>query len=119
MALRKPLVLISGKQKELATADTIDTGPYIAGTSAALTFATDNIQGTIASPLTGNITGSTTGAVIGKVVHVVHNSGTAPTFDSKFKKLSGSGSYVTGAINHIYCEYMGTTEILYTIQQRT
>jgi hypothetical protein len=89
------------------------------GTSTALTFTEDNIQGSVGTPLTGNITGVTTNAVIGAVVHVVHNSGTAPTFDSKFKKLSGSGSYVVGVINHIYCEYMSATEILYTIQQRT
>lgn len=89
------------------------------GSSSALAFASDNIQGSVGTPLTGNITASTTGAIVGVVVHVVHNAGTAPTFDSKFKKLSGSGTYVTGAINHIYCEYMSATEILYTIQQRT
>jgi hypothetical protein len=89
------------------------------GTSTALTFTEDNIQGSVGTPLTSNITGVTTNAVIGAVVHVIHNSGTAPTFDSKFKKLSGSGSYVVGVINHIYCEYMSSTEILYTIQQRT
>ena len=89
------------------------------GTSTALTFTEDNIQGSVGTPLTGNITGVTTGSpVVGVVVHVVHNHTSAPTFDSKFKKLSGSGNYVTGQINHIYCEYMSATEILYTIQQR-
>lgn len=89
------------------------------GTSTALAFAAPNIQGSVGTPLTGNITGVTTGAVVGVVVQVVHNHTSAPTFDSKFKKLSGSGNYVTGVINHIFCEYMSATEIIYSIQQRT
>ena len=89
------------------------------GTLVALTFVADSLQGTIASPLTGNITGVTTNAQIGVVTIVIHNNGTAPTFDSKFKKLSGSGSYVTGAINYIWCLYVNSTEIIYSIQQRT
>ena len=84
-----------------------------------LTFATDSISGTLVSPRTANIAGSTTGAILGVVVLVIHNSGTAPTFDSKYKKLSGSGSYVTGSINYIYCQYINTTAILYSINQAT
>lgn len=89
------------------------------GTLIALTFVKDSVQGTIASPLTGNITGVTTGALLGVVTLVIHNSGTAPTFDSKYKKLSGSGSYVVSVVNYIFCEYINSTEIIYSIQQRT
>lgn len=89
------------------------------GTSVALTFTSDSVQGTIASPLTGNITGNITGAKLGVVTLVIHNHTTAPTFDSKYKKLSGSGSYVTGSINYIFCEYINDTEIIYSINQRT
>lgn len=89
------------------------------GSSTALTFASESIQGSVDTPLTGNITGVTTSAVVGVVVHVVHNSGSTPTFDSKFKKASGSGNYVTGTINHIYCEYMSSTYIIYSITQAT
>lgn len=89
------------------------------GTLVALTFTSDSVQGTIASPLTGNITGNITGAKLGVVTLVIHNHTTAPTFDSKYKKLSGSGSYVTGSINYIFCEYINDTEIIYSINQRT
>ena len=84
-----------------------------------LTFATDSVSGTVAAPRTANIAGSTTGAVLGVVVLVIHNSGTAPTFDSKYKKLSGSGSYVVSTVNYIYCQYINTTTILYSINQAT
>lgn len=89
------------------------------GTLVALTFTSDSVQGTIASPLTGNITGNITGAKLGVVTLVIHNHTTAPTFDAKYKKLSGSGSYVTGSINYIFCEYINATEIIYSINQRT
>lgn len=89
------------------------------GTSVALTFTSDSVQGTVASPLTGNITGNITGAKLGVVTLVIHKHTTAPTFDSKYKKLSGSGSYVTGSINYIFCEYINDTEIIYSINQRT
>lgn len=89
------------------------------GTLVALTFTSDSVQGTVASPLTGNITGNITGAKLGVVTLVIHNHTTAPTFDSKYKKLSGSGSYVTGSINYIFCEYINDTEIIYSINQRT
>lgn len=89
------------------------------GTLVALTFTSDSVQGTIASPLTGNITGNITGAKLGVVTLVIHNHTTAPTFDSKYKKLSGSGSYVTGSVNYIFCEYINDTEIIYSINQRT
>ena len=89
------------------------------GTLIALTFVSDSVQGTVASPLTGNITGVTTGAQLGVVTLVIHNHTTAPTFDAKYKKLSGSGNYTTGVINYIFCEYINATEIIYSINQRT
>jgi len=90
-----------------------------ATTGVALTFATDRVYGSIASPETGNITASATGAKLGVTNIIIHNSGTAPTFDSKFKKLSGSGSYVISVVNYIYCTYITSTEIIYSINQRT
>lgn len=88
-------------------------------TGVALTFATDRVYGSIASPETGNITADVTGAKLGVTNIIIHNSGTAPTFDSKFKKLSGSGSYVISVVNYIYCTYINATEIIYSINQRT
>lgn len=90
-----------------------------ATTGVALTFSTDRVYGSIASPETGNITASTTDAKLGVTNIIIHNSGTAPTFDSKFKKLSGSGSYVISVVNYIYCTYITSTEIIYSINQRT
>lgn len=90
-----------------------------ATTGVSLTFATDRIYGSIATPETGNITASVTGAKLGVTNIIIHNSGTAPTFDSKFKKLSGSGSYVVSVVNYIYCTYITPTEIIYSINQRT
>jgi len=90
-----------------------------ATTGVSLTFTTDRVYGSIASPETGNITASATGAKLGVTNIIIHNSGTAPTFDSKFKKLSGSGSYVISVVNYIYCTYITSTEIIYSINQRT
>lgn len=103
-------------QTGLATKANIAAGT---GTLVDLTFVADSVQGTIASPLTGNITGNVTGAQLGVVTLVIHNHSSAPTFDSKYKKLSGSGSYVTGSINYIFCAYINATEIIYSINQRT
>jgi len=90
-----------------------------ATTGVALTFETDRVYGSIGTPETGNITASTTGAKLGVTNIIIHNSGTTPTFDSKFKKLSGSGSYVISVVNYIYCTYITSTEIIYSINQRT
>lgn len=87
------------------------------GVSTALTFESDSVQGTITTPLTGNITGSAVNALLGVTVLVIHNSGTEPTFDSKFKKLSGSGDYVLSSVNYIYCQYIDATHIIYSINQ--
>lgn len=116
MALKKPLASYSGKTKELTTGDTIGI-PVAQLTGAALSFTQDGIYGTFATPIAGNITGVITGALLGSVVMVIHNSATAPTFDAKFKKLSGSGEYVLSSINYIYCQYVDSTHIVYSINQ--
>lgn len=95
--------------------------PTTAGTAtgATLSFVTDRIYGTIASPITGNITADVTGAQLGVTNIIIHNSGTAPTFSSEYKKLSGSGNYVVSVVNYIYCTFITSTEIIYSINQRT
>lgn len=88
-------------------------------TTTQLVFTSDAVSGSVTAPLTGNITGNVTGAKIGVTVLVIHNNSTEPTFDSKFKKLSGSGSYATGSLNFIYCQFIDATNILYSINQIT
>jgi hypothetical protein len=86
-------------------------------TGTALTFLTDRVYGSEASPATGNITANITGAKLGVTNLIIHNAGSEPTFDSKFHKLSGSGDYVLGVKNYIYCQYLSATRIVYTISQ--
>jgi len=95
--------------------------PTTAGTAtgAILSFITDRVYGTIASPVTGNITADVTGAQLGVTNIIIHNSGTAPTFSSEYKKLSGSGNYIVSVVNYIYCTFITSTEIIYSINQRT
>ena len=87
-------------------------------TGTLLSFTTDKVYGTLATPETGNITADVTNAKLGVTNIIIHNSGTAPTFGSQFKKLSGSGNYVTGVVNYIYCTFISATEIIYSINQR-
>lgn len=87
-------------------------------TGTVISFTLDKVYGTLATPETGNITADVTNANLGVTNIIIHNSGTAPTFGSQFKKLSGSGNYVTGVVNYIYCTYISTTEIIYSINQR-
>ncbi len=111
-----------GDLKSLVTFKDLDTKLPIETpetTGVALTFATDRVYGSIGTPETGNITADVTGAKLGVTNIIIHNSGTAPTFDSEFKKLSGSGSYVISVVNYIYCTYINATEIIYSINQRT
>lgn len=88
-------------------------------TGVALTFLTDSVYGTIGSPETGNITFSATGAKLGVTNLIIHNHSSAPTFAANMKILSGSGSYVINDINYIYVTYVNSTEVIYTISQRT
>lgn len=88
-------------------------------TGVVISFLTDRVYGSIATPETGNITANVTGGQIGVTNIIIHNSGTAPTFGSEFKKLSGSGNYLLANINYIFCTYITSTEIIYAINQRT
>jgi hypothetical protein len=91
-----------------------------ATTTTALTFTTDRVYGTIASPEIGNIAFSTTGALLGVTNIIIHNNTTtAPTFAADMKKLSGSSSYVVNTINYIFVTYINDYEIIYSINQRT
>ncbi len=88
-------------------------------TGTAISFIIDKVYGTLTTPETGNITADVTNAKLGVTNIIIHNSGTTPTFGSEFKKLSGSGNYVAGVVNYIYCTFINTTEIIYSINQRT
>lgn len=87
-------------------------------TGTVISFTLDKVYGTLATPETGNITADVTNAKLGVTNIIIHNSGTAPTFGSQFKKLSGSGNYVAGVVNYIYCTFISATEIIYSINQR-
>ena len=112
--LNKPIS--TATQNELNLKLSIES-PSTIGT--LLSFAIDRVYGTLATPETGNITADVTDAKLGVTNIIIHNSGTAPTFGSQFKKLSGSGNYVVGVVNYIYCTFITATEIIYSINQRS
>ena len=87
-------------------------------TGVTISFVTDTVYGTLDTPETGNITADVTGAKLGVTNIIIHNSGTAPTFGSEFKKLSGSDNYAINVVNYIYCTFITSTEIIYSINQR-
>lgn len=88
-------------------------------TGVALTFVSDSVYGTIGTPETGNITFSSTGAKLGVTNIIIHNHSVAPTFGTNMKKLSGSGNYTINVVNYIYVTYINSTEVIYSINQRT
>lgn len=88
-------------------------------TGVTLSFITDTVYGTLATPETGNITADVTGAQLGVTNIIIHNSGTEPTFSSEFKKLSGSSNYAISQVNYISTVFISTTEIIYSINQAT
>lgn len=88
-------------------------------TGVVLTFLTDRVYGSIGTPEQGNITYSSTGAKLGVTNVIIHNHSSAPTFGTNMKKLSGSGSYVNSVVNYIYVTYINSTEVIYSINQRT
>lgn len=88
-------------------------------TGTTLSFITDKVYGTIASPITGNITADVTGGQLGVTNIVIHNSATGPSFSSEYKRLTGSSNYLINNINYIFCTYISSTEIIYSINQRT
>lgn len=105
--------IIDYLDNEIATIASIQT------TGVALTFIADSVYGTIGTPETGNITYSSINAELGVTNLIIHNHSIAPTFGTNMKKLSGSGLYVTGVVNYIYVTYINSTEVIYTINQRT
>lgn len=107
---------VNNLQTALDTKLSIET-TSITGTEVS--FTNDRIYGSLASPETANITANTANAKLGVTNIIIHNSGTVPTFGSQFKKLSGSGSYVVGVVNYIYCTFITATEIIYSINQRS
>ena len=89
-------------------------------TGVILSFVTDTVYGTLATPETGTtISANTVNGQLGVTDIIIHSGGTAPTFSSQYKKLSGSGNYTTGQINYIFATYITSTEIIYAINQRT
>lgn len=87
-----------------------------ATTGTAITFARAKIFGSATSPESGSITDDLTGASLGVVQKIYHNNGTAPSIPEGWVKL-GSGSYVTSALNVIYCEWVGGTRVEYWVTQ--
>jgi hypothetical protein len=84
-----------------------------------LSFITDTVYGTLLTPETSSaITANVTGALLGVTNILIHSGSTTPTFESQYKKLSGSGNYSAGTINYIFCTYIAPTEIIYSINQR-
>ena len=112
--LNKPIS--TATQTALDTKLSVET-TSITGTN--ISFTNDRIYGSLSSPETGNITANTTNGKLGVTNIIIHNSATAPTFSSQFKKLSGSGNYVVGVVNYIYCTFITATEIIYSINQRS
>ena len=91
-----------------------------ASTGVVLSFVTDTVYGTLLSPETATgVTANVTGALLGVTNILIHSGGTSPTFSSPYKKLSGSGNYITGQVNYIFTTYIAPTEIIYSINQRT
>jgi len=98
------------------------TGSLAASQSSGtqLEFTSDRVYGTLSSPETGNISADVTDGLLGVTNIIIHNNGsTGPTFSSEYKKLSGSGVYSTGTVNYIYCTYIESNEIIYSINQRS
>lgn len=89
-------------------------------TGVTLSFTTDRVYGTLTSPETATgITANVTGGLLGVTNILIHSGATSPTFSSEYKKLSGSGNYITSQVNYIFATYIEPTEIIYSINQRT
>lgn len=91
-----------------------------ASTGVVLSFITDTVYGTLASPETSSaITANVSGGLLGVTNILIHSGSTTPSFSSEYKRLSGSGSYSAGTINYIFTTYIASNEIIYSINQRT
>lgn len=87
------------------------------GTGSIISFIQDRIYGKPSAPVTGNITADLTGAKLGVTNLVIHNSATAPAFETRFKKYIGSQDYIPSVNNYIYMVYLENDTINYLIQQ--
>lgn len=123
--LNGPLDMGSQKVKSLAAAtangeavryEQVTNGLEPANvTGTAISFAVPQIYGSDGSPETGNITVVTTGLIRGTTQLLIHNNGSAPTFGSPIKIISGA--YVTGELNYIMLLAVSATSVLVTITQ--
>jgi hypothetical protein len=89
--------------------------PAVDTSGTAVAFAIPQIYGSEASPETGNITINTTGLVEGMVQLLIHNNGTAPTYGSPIKIITGE--YVINDLNYIMLLAVSSTLVLATISQ--
>lgn len=87
-----------------------------ATTGTLISFASPKVFGSVATPETGNIDNDFTAAKLGIVQKIYHNNSTEPNFPAGWVKL-GSGAYVTGTLNIIYCEWISGTRVEYWVTQ--
>lgn len=87
-----------------------------ATTGTLISFAAPKVFGSVATPETGNIDNDLTAAKPGIVQKIYHSHSTAPTFPAGWVKL-GSGTYTTGALNIIYCDFAGGSRVEYWVTQ--
>jgi hypothetical protein len=80
-------------------------------------FDVDSIYGNTTSVLTGDIGFNSVGQVVGSSSTLFHNDTVAPGFDLTYHILTGSGVYVTGVNNLIFCTLVDTNYIVYSITQ--
>lgn len=103
---------VSGLQNELDGKVSVQT----AATGTLITFTAQKVFGSFTTPETANIDNDLTGAKSGIVQKIYHNNSVAPTLPAGWVKL-GSGSYVTGSLNVIFCEWVGGTRVEYWVTQ--
>lgn len=83
-------------------------------------FDTDCEYGDESTPITTTLIGlDITSALMGTTVMIIHSASAGDPMDpTMFKKLAGSGNYVNGAINYIFCNYRNSSLVIYTITQK-
>jgi hypothetical protein len=92
--------------------------PGGAGAGNNIAFDIPKVIGTTATPVTGNVSANLTGAVVGVMLRMIHNQGSAPSFDAgTLQAASDSVAYVNGVNNYIEFQYWGGTKARYKITQ--
>lgn len=86
-------------------------------TGTALYFDRDAYYGNLNDEQVGNISVSFEGANLGVVAVLFHNNSSEPTYPASFIKSATSGDYVNSVVNYIFCIYLGTSSVLYSITQ--